>query len=170
MRILPIDAAQAQAFDSAENEFEVRECYDLSLEQGEWGLQVRVVEPYLKRYEGVPDDDEEAESFGLFEGDELLGLLVLSEAWNDLASLDQLLVARHRRGGGLAARLLDFAKAWARERGLRGVRLETQSNNVPACRLYRRHGFVLGGADRLAYHADPALAHEIALYWYWFGD
>jgi len=49
-----------------------------------------------------------------------------------------------------------------------GVRLETQSTNVPACRLYQRHGFVLGGADRLVYRADPALAHEVALYWYWF--
>lgn len=170
MPILPIDAVQAQAFDAAENEFEVREVYDLAIERGEWVLQARAVEPYLKRYEGVEEDDGTAETFGLFEGEELLGLLVLSEAWNELASLDQLLVARQRRGAGVAARLLDFAKGWAQERGLRGVRLETQSTNVPACRLYRRHGFVLGGADRLAYHADPALAHEMALYWYWFCD
>ena len=68
----------------------------------------------------------------------------------------------------MATALLDFAKAWARQSGLAGVRLETQSTNVPACRLYQRHGFVLGGADRLVYRADPALAHEVALYWYWF--
>ena len=40
MRILPLDARQAQAFDAAENEFEVREVYDLGFEQGDWLLRV----------------------------------------------------------------------------------------------------------------------------------
>lgn len=168
MRILPLDARQAQAFDAAENEFEVREVYDLGFEKGDWLLRARAVEPYLKRYIGDLEDMAGAQYFAAREGDELVGMLALSDAWNDLASLDQLLVARAWRGRGVASALLDFAKAWARQSGLAGVRLETQSTNVPACRLYQRHGFVLGGADRLVYRADPALAHEVALYWYWF--
>ena len=68
MRILPLDARQAQAFDVAENEFEVREVYDLGFEQGDWLLRVRAVEPYLKRYIGDLEDMDGAQYFAAREG------------------------------------------------------------------------------------------------------
>jgi RimJ/RimL family protein N-acetyltransferase len=44
--------------------------------------------------------------------------------------------------------------------------LETQDNNVPACRLYARCGFQLRGFDTHLYKGDDPSTDEIALYWY----
>ncbi|MCY1188690.1 hypothetical protein D3C81_1499100 [compost metagenome] len=55
---------------------------------------------------------------------------------------------------------------WARKKQLPGVMLETQNNNLGACRLYQDYGFELGGIDRLRYRGiDPETA-EVALFWY----
>jgi hypothetical protein len=48
---------------------------------------------------------------------------------------------------------MDRAVSWANEQGLPGIRLETQSNNVGACRFYERYGFELAGYDRHLYSA-----------------
>jgi streptothricin acetyltransferase len=61
---------------------------------------------------------------------------------------------------------MDLAVAWAKAQGLAGLTLETQSNNVPACRFYSRYGFTLGGYDRLLYRALDRDTREVALYWY----
>ena len=50
--------------------------------------------------------------------------------------------------------------------GFPGVTLETQDNNVPACMLYEKCGFVLTGFDLYAYRNFPEARNEIALYWY----
>lgn len=94
------------------------------------------------------------------------GYLLLSCAWNGYASIDDLAVdATHRRQGAAAA-LMDVAADWARGRQLAGLRLETQSNNVAACRFYARQGFMLGGSDRFLYSALHPDTDEVALYWY----
>jgi len=43
--------------------------------------------------------------------------------------------------------------------------LETQSNNVAACKLYERLGFTLGGFDRFLYRGEMPETREIALFW-----
>jgi ribosomal protein S18 acetylase RimI-like enzyme len=58
------------------------------------------------------------------------------------------------------------AIAWAQDRQLPGVMLETQNINVAACRLYERCGFTLGGFDRYLYQGLHPDTEEIALYWY----
>jgi hypothetical protein len=42
------------------------------------------------------------------------------------------------------------------------LKAETQNINVPACRLYAKHGFVLGVINRYAYAALP---DEVELIW-----
>ena len=49
-----------------------------------------------------------------------------------------------------------------------GIRLETQTNNVTACRFYQRYGFKIGGFDKYLYTALGKEREEIALYWYLF--
>jgi streptothricin acetyltransferase len=44
--------------------------------------------------------------------------------------------------------------------------LETQNNNVAACRLYESGGFQLAGFDRCLYKGLHPDTDEIALYWY----
>ena len=67
---------------------------------------------------------------------------------------------------GAGRELIAAAVQWARERGAAGVRAETQSNNVAACRFYARCGFVLAGFDRSLYVAIPGHGQETALFWY----
>ena len=67
---------------------------------------------------------------------------------------------------GVGRALMDRAIAWAVERGLPGVRAETQSNNVPACKLYESCGFRLGGFDRDLYRGLDEGTTEVALFWY----
>ena len=55
---------------------------------------------------------------------------------------------------------------WARTQQLAGVMLETQNNNVAACRLYESGGFQLVGFDRCLYRGLHPGTDEIALYWY----
>ncbi|OWJ57619.1 GNAT family N-acetyltransferase [Inquilinus limosus] len=130
----------------------------------------RPVEPYRKAYAFDADDFAEIGADRLLavarEGGRLRGYILVSESWNGYASVDDLAVDRAARGSGLGARLMDRAVQWARERDLPGIRLETQSNNVAACRFYRRYGFVLGGYDEHQYRTFPALRAEVALFWY----
>lgn len=130
----------------------------------------RPVEPYRKAYAFDADDFAEIGADRLLavarEGGRVAGYILISESWNGYASVDDLAVDRAARGSGLGARLMDRAVQWARERDLPGIRLETQSNNVAACRFYRRYGFVLGGYDAYQYRTVPALRAEVALFWY----
>lgn len=62
---------------------------------------------------------------------------------------------------------MNKAVLWAEAVGLNTIRLETQSNNVAACRFYQRFGFVLGGYDRYLYcRMDPDVSADVALFWY----
>ena len=94
------------------------------------------------------------------------GLILISEGWNRMAVIDDTRVDISYRRQGIAISLLKEAEIWARQRSLRGLRLETQDTNVAACQLYEHCGFVLSGLDRSLYVAIPDNSHEIALFWY----
>ncbi|EFW6601301.1 streptothricin N-acetyltransferase Sat1, partial [Shigella sonnei] len=38
----------------------------------------------------------------------------------------------------------------------------------PACNLYAKCGFTLGGIDLFTYKTRPQVSNETAMYWYWF--
>jgi len=62
--------------------------------------------------------------------------------------------------------LIGAAIDWAKARNMPGAMLETQNNNVAACRLYQGQGFVFAGFDANLYRGlDPA-SREVALFWY----
>ena len=84
----------------------------------------------------------------------------------DLAVLWDLRVAPERRGQGIGTRLFGHAAEWARERGCKQLKIETQNVNVRACRFYARQGCVLGSIDRYGYAGCPEVAHEAMLLWY----
>jgi GNAT superfamily N-acetyltransferase len=85
------------------------------------------------------------------------------EGRDDLALLWDLRVAPAFRGRGVGTRLLGAAEDWARRRGALFLKVETQNVNLPACRLYARHGFRLVSVKRGAY---PEYPDEIELLWY----
>lgn len=89
--------------------------------------------------------------------------LDLPEGRQDLAVLWDIRVSPETRGQGVGRALFAAAEAWAKARGCREMKAETQNVNVPACRFYMRQGCVLGAVNRSAY---PGLPGEIQLLWY----
>ena len=72
-------------------------------------------------------------------------------------------VLLRERGGGIGSALFPAAEDWARARGCRWPKIETQNVNVPACRVYHQMCCTLGAIDRFAYPGKPA---EVQLSWW----
>jgi ribosomal protein S18 acetylase RimI-like enzyme len=138
----------------------------------QWPLER--VAPYRKCYGIDPEefrsyrDAVDSAVFMAWLDGKAVGHLVISTNWNGLAHVDELAVHASARHCGVARALLDVAQFWTRKKSLPGIMLETQNNNLGACRLYERYGFVLGGIDHLRYRGiDPQTA-EVAMFWYLF--
>jgi GNAT superfamily N-acetyltransferase len=166
--------------------FRVTRVLEVQLEDGGLG-GVRLAErplarPYVKDYDAAEIDHPltwpkrfDLSKWGFLiarQGDLPVGAAAIAhdtpavlmlEGRSDLAVLWDLRVAPEARGQGLGHALFRRAEAWARARGCRQLKVETQNVNVPACRFYARQGCVLGGLDRFAY---PDLPHECQLLWY----
>lgn len=131
------------------------------------------VPAYEKRYA----DNEESELADFIDAADKMFLLAYADGrlaghvsvavhWNRYGFIDHLAVDARFRRRGVGRALLAQAIDWARARHLPGVMLETQNNNVPACKLYERLGFTLGGFDRFLYRGEMPETREIALFWY----
>ncbi|GAA4124935.1 GNAT family N-acetyltransferase [Aminobacter aganoensis] len=99
-----------------------------------------------------------------------VGFIAVQKSWNRLATVADLAVDRSARRRKVGRRLMDAAVAWVRDKQLLSIRLETQGNNLPACRFYAAYGFQLGGIDRLLYLATEGNDAAPALFWYLFLD
>lgn len=97
--------------------------------------------------------------------DKPVGQIKMVPWWNKFAYVEELVVDTEFRGKGVGRALLTKAIQWARQQNFPGITLETQDNNVPACKLYEKCDFVLAGFDLYVYKNFPQAA-EIALYWY----
>ena len=100
--------------------------------------------------------------------DKPAGQIKMVPWWNKFTYVEELTVDTDFRGKGIGRTLMTRAVEWAKHQGFPGVTLETQTNNVPACMLYEKCGFVLSGFDLNAYRNFPEAHDEIALYWYLF--
>ena len=68
------------------------------------------------------------------------------------------------QGQGIGKKLMALAYAWAKERHAKELKVETQNNNVNACKFYQSMGFHLGTIDLYAYGNKEG--DEIMLLWY----
>lgn len=155
---------------------------DFSFEVSEYGTAqigrpvsqwpVTPIVPYSKCYGIDPEEfgsfrnAPDSEIFMAYLDDEPVGHLVVSTNWNGFAHIDELAVHAPARRHGVAKALLDVAQFWSRKKKLPGIMLETQNNNLGACRLYERCGYVLGGVDHLRYRGIDRHTAEVALFWY----
>jgi GNAT superfamily N-acetyltransferase len=89
--------------------------------------------------------------------------LDLLEGRSDLAVLWDIRVMPAVRGHGFGRGLFEAAEAWARARGCRELKVETQNVNVPACRFYAALGCELRLVQEDAYPQCPG---EVQLLWY----
>lgn len=149
-----------------------------------------VAEPYLKDYDNIEMDSREEERptrwpkrfdvtnwafFLALRHDVPAGAATVAfdspgvdmlDGRRDLAVLWDIRVHPDYRGQGVGSALFRRAADWARSRGCRQLKIETQNINVPACRFYASMGCHLGAINRYAYVQVASIAHEIMLLWY----
>lgn len=136
----------------------------------DWPLR-RIV-PYRKCYGIDPEEFSsyrnaaDSEIFMAYLDDQPVGHVVVSTNWNGYGHIDELAVDAPARRHGVAKGLLEVAQFWSRKKQLPGVMLETQNNNLGACRLYERCGYVVGGVDHLRYRGIDPNTSEVAIFWY----
>jgi len=130
------------------------------------------VPPYQKRYAFDAIDystylanPDKAIFFAYVNGN-LAGQIILLKYWNRYAYIEDIAVDLHFRRCGVGQALINQAIGWAKAKEAPGIMLETQNNNVPACRFYEHCGFTLGGFDTYLYKGINKDTEEIALYWY----
>jgi ribosomal protein S18 acetylase RimI-like enzyme len=111
-------------------------------------------------------DAADSAIFMAYLDDQPVGHVVVSTNWNGFAHIDELAVHAPARRHGVAKALLDVAQFWSRKKKLPGIMLETQNNNLGACRLYERCSYVIGGIDHLRYRGIDPQTLEVAIFWY----
>ncbi|KZE72045.1 streptothricin acetyltransferase [Paenibacillus jamilae] len=97
---------------------------------------------------------------------QVAGQIVLKRNWNKYAYVEDIKVDKLYRGFGIGKKLIEQAKRWAKDGRMPGIMLETQNNNVRACKFYESCGFVIGGFDSYVYRGLDKESDEIAIYWY----
>lgn len=170
--IRKIDLYNQEDFGRCDNSSTVNSKLLLNAEDGRISYTIVDVLPYRKSY-GVQRTDyaEYADSSHhnicfAYVNDELAGQTHVQESWNKYAYISDLVVDTKYRRQGVGRALIENNIQWAKERGLPGLMLETQNNNVPACQLYESCGFELRGFDTHLYKGLDPNTDEIALYWY----
>ncbi len=163
--------------------FEVNRVVDVCGAPGGYALSERSLDaPYVKDYDTVPGDAPlhwagrfDLSNWRVFtarlDGRRVGGAVVahdtpgldMLEGRRDVAVLWDIRVSPEARGRGVGSALFRAAAAWARARGCRLLKVETQNINVPACRFYARHRCVLGTVRPFAYHDLP---EEVQLIWH----
>jgi len=92
------------------------------------------------------------------------------EGWDDLAVLWDIRVSPAYRRRGIGRALFAEAVRWSRKQGMTTLKIETQNNNVPACKFYAGQGATLGSINRFAYRdalwSHPGVRDEVMLLWY----
>jgi ribosomal protein S18 acetylase RimI-like enzyme len=170
--ICEMDAAAVEKVNQADAEFTVTSKLVLHAENDIIRYTVVDVEPYQKRYPLEERDystyvsNPDRAIFFAYVDDQLAGQIRVLKYWNAYAYIDDIAVDVKFRGQGIGRALIGRVIEWAKERNFPGIMLETQSNNVAACKLYESCGFTLGGFDRYLYKALDSKTDEIALYWY----
>lgn len=170
--IRKIDSHEAPQTKSFSRKSMVNSRLMLNIENEKLTYTIVPVEPYEREVPAEDTEygfDESGPAIFFAEVDrsaKLAGRIKMLKWWNQFGYVDDLVVNPEYRGIDIGRKLLERGIQWAQENNFPGVMLETQDDNVPACRLYQSCGFVLSGFDRNVYKAINPHTKETALYWY----
>lgn len=81
----------------------------------------------------------------------------------DLAVLWDIRVAPKYQRKGIGGRLFQAAEQWAISKECQTLKIETQNDNVAACKFYLQQDCEIGAINRFAY---PKFPNEVQLLWY----
>ena len=174
-------------------------CYDVSsyykiekINRGLGGFTLieSAVEPYIKDF-CIGDDGSASqwERFDLsnwaffmaFDGERPIGAATVAsrtkevgmlEGRDDLALLWDIRVEEAYKRQGIGQVLFDMAVEWSRGQALVQMKIECQSNNVPAIKFYHKQGAELSAIDEYANYNDyacynaPEFRHETEFIWF----
>jgi len=170
--IREIDRDNLQDVNKCGAAFTVDSKLVLRAENGILHYSVVSVEAYQKQYIFDEKDypsyisNPDKMIFFAYEGTRLAGQIGVIKYWNAYAWIDDFIVDVHFRRRGIGRAMMQRVVDWAKVRQLPGIMLETQNNNVAACRFYENFGFRLYGFDTHLYKGLNPATDEIALYWY----
>lgn len=171
MEIVKMGQAHLVDMNKANQPFEIIGRINPTFAGGIWTYTEELYEqPYTKVYPIDPCDyteyidNPDKAVFLAYSGAECIGQVVLKRDWNRYAFIEDICVAKSARGQGVGTALIQTAIAWAKEAGLKGLALETQDNNLLACRFYAKCGFVIGAVNTMLYRNFHN--EEFAVFWY----
>lgn len=106
---------------------------------------------YEETYEKIYPNDEEdyAEYIGnsdkivylFYQNDECVGQVRLRKNWNKYVFIEDIAVSKYTRHQGIGRALINKSIQWAKQNNMCGLMLETQDNNLLACKFYSKCGF-----------------------------
>jgi ribosomal protein S18 acetylase RimI-like enzyme len=169
-----INARNIRDVSKCEGEFIIDAKLVLQVENDKIGYTIMEV-PGTKKLYGKDnidyttyiDNPEKVIFLGYVEG-QIAGQIILRKNWNRYAYIEDIVVDVKFRRQGIGKGLISETKRWAQERNLAGIMLETQDNNVRACKFYESCGFQLRGFDTYLYKGINSDSDEVGLYWYLF--
>lgn len=171
MEIVKINQENLKDINKANQPFEIIGRINPTLAGGVWAYTEELYEqPYIKAYPNelcdynVYIDNTDQTIFFAYLNAECIGQIVLKKDWNKYAFIEDICVAKTARGQGTGSALIQKAIEWAKESGSEGLALETQDNNLLACRFYAKCGFTIGAVNTMLYRNFHN--GEFAVYWY----
>ena len=158
MEIVKIDYHNLADINKANQPFEVIGRMKPTFSDGIWAYTEEIYEQsYMKVYPNdscdyaAYIDNSDKTVFFAYSDKECIGQIVLKRDWNRYAFIEDICVAKSARGQGVGTGLIQKAIEWAKNSDLNGLALETQDNNLLACRFYAKCGFVIGAVNTMLY-------------------
>ena len=95
------------------------------------------------------------------------GRIIVRKDWNKYVFVEDISVVQAQRGKGVGTALMQKTIEWAKNEGMDGLALETQDNNLLACRFYSKCGFKIGALNTMLYkNLEKPFCDSMAVYWY----
>lgn len=171
MEIVEINVQNLVDINKANQPFEVIGRIRPLFADGDWIYTEELyTHSYVKSYPNddvdysVYIDNPDKSIFLAYSNGQCVGQIILRKDWNKYAFIEDICVSQSARGQGIGTALIQKAAEWAKGAELDGLALETQDNNLLACRFYLKCGFVIGGVNTMLYkNFQP---DEMAIYWY----
>lgn len=82
----------------------------------------------------------------------------------DIVVLWDIRIAPEYKARGIGSEIFSHIIDWSKDRNCKQIKIETQNNNVPACKFYAKQGAKLAQIDEYAYYGEDD--DEVMLMWY----
>jgi ribosomal protein S18 acetylase RimI-like enzyme len=145
-----------------------------------WQLEEEHLDrPFRKRYDSGRTDDwlepylevaplETLHFIAATRDGTVRGLLTWQQVkWNNTTWLMDIRARREDRRSGVGSAMIDRLRTETVRLKTRGISVETQINNYPAIRFYRRNRFLISGFNTRLYTNGDMEKQDIALFLFW---